>query len=480
MRRPAIQILAVVCFLSLSQGAGSQTSGKGGSAANPPGVPEITGVRIVHDASGDAIEISSTRRIVPKIESRDTPPQIVIDLPNARSSMPHKRIDVLQGNILTIRSEEHAAEQRGKAPFLRIMVSFLIPYQYEWSAEDNRVMVRLKPPEDPYVASRKSPAQVPQVAAATPIAEAAVVPVTSGVGDVLLAGSRFAAGSSITAGSETAVLQLARGGQVQACPGTTLSVTPSQSKKDLMIGLSNGAMETHYRLDASADTILTPDFRILLAGPGEFNYAISSDSKGNTCVRGLPGNGSSAIVSELIGDRVYQVKPAEQAVFHDGRIDKVDGDIPPECGCPAPPPVMRAEAGQPHVVADSGSPNLTLAQGGASGDPSKPEEKINGGGTGDNPISQTLSSGPETRALPRSTADAPHVEVEAPLVFRGRMNSAAPPAPSTVREEAEALPVVEPSRSVPIEVRALPPAESPVPPRGVFRRIKSFFASLFR
>ncbi len=476
MGRPAFQILAVVCSLLLAETAASQSANStGGAVSNAADMTVITGVRIVHEGANDTIEIDSSRRVEPKIESRDTPPQIVIDLPNARSAMPRKRLDVLQGNILSIRSEEHSGDHQEGSRFLRIVVSFLVPYGYEWSAEDNRLMVRLKPPEDPYVVSRKSKAERPQAASVIPMVEAAVVPVTSGVGDVLLAGRRFAAGSSITAGSETAVLQLARGGQVEVCPGTTLSVTPSQSKKDLMVGLSNGAMETHYRLDASADTILTPDFRILLAGPGEFNYAISSDSKGNTCVRGLPGNSSSAIVSELLGDRVYQVKPAEQAVFHDGRIDKVDGDVPAECGCPAPPPVMRAEAAQPNIIPDSDSPNLTLAQGRSEGDSGKPEDKVNGGGAS-NENSQTLSSGPETRPLPRGTADAPHVQVEAPLVFRGRASSA---VPSAVAEEAEALPVTEPSRSAPFEVRALPP-ETSTPPHGVLHRIKRFFSSIFQ
>lgn len=479
MRCPALQILSAMCSLLLAAGASSQTAAnKDHTAANDASMGVVTGVQIVHDADGAAIEISSTGRLVPKIESHDTPPQLVIDLPNARSAMPHKRIDVLQGNVLTIRSEEHAGGHPGAAPFLRIVVSFLVPYGYEWNAGDNRLIVRLKPPEDPYVASQKRAAERPQAAAVAPMAEAAVVPVTSGIGDVLLAGRRFAAGSSITAGNETAVLQLARGGQVHVCPGTTLSVTPSQSKKDLMIGLSTGAMETHYRLDASADTILTPDFRILLAGPGEFNYAISSDSKGNTCVRGLPGNGSSVIVSELIGERVYQVKPAEQAMFHDGRIDKVDSDVPAECGCPAPLPVMRAEAGQPHVVPDSDSPNLTLAQGASAGEERKPEDKSDGGGDRSNETSKTLSNGPETRPLPRSTADAPHVQVEAPLVFRGRANSAGPSG--AAEKEAEALPATEPSRSAPLEVRALPPAETPALHHGVLHRIKRFFSSLFR
>jgi hypothetical protein len=487
LRCPAVQIsrtilfaiLAVIVAVSQSQEPNAKTA-SGGSEN-----PLITGVRIVRDHGDAALEITSTRRIVPTIESRDAPPQLIIDLPNARSAMQHNRIDVLQGDILTIRTEQHAPEHQGKTPFLRIVVSFLVPYGYTWDAVDNRLMVRLKPPEDPYVASRKTAVQGPQAASLKPSASAAVVPVTSGVGNVLLAGQRFAAGSSITAGSETAVLELSRGGEVRVCPGTTVSVTPSKSNKDLMIGLSTGAMETHYGLDSSADTILTPDFRILLPGPGEFNYAISTDSRGNTCVRGLPGNASAAIVSELIGDRVYQVKPSQQAVFHEGRIDKVGDDVPVECGCPEPIPILRTEAAPPHIVPDSGSPNITLAQGGSPADSHVPEG-VSNSGTHDNEVAQALSSGPETRPLPQIAADQPHVQVEAPLVFRGKANSSPPSVitPAVITKDAEALPATEASRTVTLEVQALPPAaiaESQSPShRGVLRRIKGFFAALFR
>jgi hypothetical protein len=313
-----------------------------------------------------------------------------------------------------------------------------------------------------------------------PAAAPAVVPVTSGVGEVALAGRRFAAGSSLTAGSETAVLSLSRGGEVRVCPGTTLSVTPSKSTKDLMLGLSTGALETHYALDASADAVLTPDFRILFAGPGQFHYAVSADSHGNTCVRGLPGNTSSAIVSELIGDRVYQVKPGEQAMFHAGRIDKVDIDVPLECGCPPPVPVLRAETSPAKIVPDSELPEkTTLASGSA---PSQEAAESAANGAGQKEALQPLSSGPETRPLPPSLPNEIHVQVDAPLVFNAKNRETAPSAPTN---EAAALPVMEPSaRPILLETQVQPPpasnTEAQPEKHGLARRIKGFFAAIFR
>ena len=143
-------------------------------------------------------------------------------------------------------------------------------------------------------------------------------------------------------------------------------------------------------------------------------------------------NTSSAIVSELIGDRIYQVKPTEQAVFRLGRIDKVDTDVPLECGCPPPVPVMRTDASPATTVPDSGLPaNITVADAGAS---SKAGVTPEGGEP------QALSHGPETQPLPPSKPDDVHIQVEAPLVFRGKKDSATQPAP---QDEAASPPVKE-------------------------------------
>jgi hypothetical protein len=459
----AVLAAALLLATASSQSVEPQKASPQEISPPKPQAAVVSSVRVVHERGVPALEVVSTRPVVPAIRLLDSPPRLVIDLPNTRMGLTRKRTPVLKENILTIRAEQYQIEP----PLVRVVLDLLVPYGYTWDVAGNRLMVRLKPAgdsrEDPNkdanAASKQSPFQPPKVLSLTPVAPPAVVPVASGVGEVVLAGKSLAAGSSLTAGSDTTVLSLSRGGEVRVCPGTTVSVTPSKSAKDLMLGMSTGAIEGHYTLDSSADTVLTPDFRILFAGPGEFHYAVSTDSHGNTCVRALRGNTSSAIVSELMGDRVYQVKPTEQAVFHSGRIDKVDTDVPLECGCPPPVPVMRTDAAP---ATDSALPaNAILAQGGAA---------------------RTLSNGPETRPLPPSQPDDVHIQVEAPIVFRGKNSPTVPPAPEA---EAAALPVMEPSAQparLETQVQS-PPVPNPQAKdahHGVLRRIKGFFAAIFR
>ncbi len=274
-------------------------------------------------------------------------------------------------------------------------------------------------------------------------------------GSVLLAGggTRVMSGSSVAAGEAAALLKLARGGEVRVCPRTTLSVSTSSGGRDLMLAMGEGAIETNYSLPASADAIMTPDFRILLAGPGNFHFAFRVDGRGDTCMRALAGNSASLIVSELMGDAMYQVRPDEQVTFHGGRLRQPDAAAL-DCGCPpAAPEKLRASAPPPEPPART-PPAADAAPSPAV--PSPPEE------------------------------GEVHVQVDAPFVFRAL-------DPEPVIAELMAQLRLSATPQVPLSV--LPPPAAPAPTRelasgqtaaptkperrGFFGKVRAFFAAIF-
>jgi len=486
--RLALQFLCatlLVCLLALLPVA--QTSG-------PP--PVVKSIQLVEDHGVPAIEIlSAGGRVTPEIQTLTSPPRLLIDLPNSRLGGPAKRTAIDQQNVEAILAYQY----QKRPPVTRIIVDMLAPYGYTWEIVSNRLLIRLKPPESgnaavirgDAVTSSQPPVETNLPLGLAPGARPAAVPVTGGSGTLVLAGSRFAAGSSLTAGSETAILRLSRGGQVFVCPGTSVSITPSHNQRDLMLALSVGALEAHYSLAASADSLLTPDFRIMFAGPGHFDFAISADSHGNTCVRALKGNTSSAIVSELMGDRIYQVRPAEQAVFRSGRIDRIDTDIPLECGCPPPSAVLLANAAATPPLSDSVLPEITRLGGTSASSVSASGEigSVFGGN-----VRTTLSNGLETAPLPPSQPNDVHVQVNASFVLSG--NGPALPQPFPPLAAAADLPLAD-SSARPVHLD--PVIQSPLQEKGgdkkegrkeeaqartehrsFLRRVGGFFASIFR
>jgi len=471
------QLVALFLFTALLiTAATAQSRPQLLASTDPPVV-----VRSVRVLPGPVVEILSSRPLVPTISMLNNPPRLVIDLPNA--DLPNAKLPLVSGSNTGIEfpSDEirrvRINQYQSKPPVARVVVDLLKPVGQTWDAAGNRLMVRLHPTNE----MTAKPSSVP---AFTQGIQPVAVPLGPGSsGALILAGSHAAAGSSVTAGSDTSVLRLERGGEVLVCPGTTVSVTSAQKGHALMLGMSTGALEAHYTLDASADSILTPDFRILLAGPGEFHYAVSADSRGNTCVRALPGNTASVIVAELLGEGNYQVKPTEQIVFHSGRLNLVDTAVPVSCGCPPPAiPVLRASTEPAPVISDAKLPPSTrLAQ---PGDELKSVALATSSSV---PQLGSASSefSPETAVLPPSQPNDVHVQVDAPFVFRAsdlRANNASAdslpvPKPAPI-SEAELLDIADWPRPASFETEVLPPPRAR-PHHGVFAKIRGFFVTIF-
>jgi len=461
-------VLVLLVALAWVPGARAQATAPSSQAP----IILVRSVRVLPDRRGPAIEIISTAPITPILKRLDSPSRLVVDLPNAKLTSGRKRIDFRNEQINGVRVDQY----QDKPPVARVVVDLAKPVDYTWDAAGNRLMVRLQA-----ASAEAARSTAPSVAGFTSGIQAAVPSGSGSSGALMVAGNRIAAGSAISAGSDTAILHLPRGGEVRVCPGTTVSVTPSQSSHDnLMLGMSTGALETHYRLEASADSIVTPDFRIMLAGPGEFDYAVSVDRRGNTCVRALPGNTASVIVSELMGSGTYQVTPAERIVFLSGHLRSVDTNIPTDCGCPEPTtPVLRTEAPSGPEIPDArAASTLKLAQAGEK--PASSDSAL--AASNASPSSAMPGHSNLAAALPASHSSDVQVQIDAPFVFRAPHS----PGPAPVRE-ATALPLVISCMPGPLPpMIALPPPPPPAETvaqtehRGFFRKLGGFFAGIFR
>lgn len=416
---------------------------------------EVQWVRVVPGNSGPVLEIVATRPLTPKLQTVEGPLRLVIDLPNSTLSATRKKIPFRNDQIKDVRVDQYQSD------VTRVVVDLAAPVRYSWDAMGNRLRIRIS-------ADEAATAKPPSVPAFTAGVQPAAVPVAVGTsGSLVETGSRVASGSSITAGDETAILRLTRGGEVRVCPGTTVSVSTSSTGNDLMLGMNRGAMETHYGLKESVDSVLTPDFRIVLPGPGEFNLAIRTDSHGDTCVGSLPGSTSSAVIAELLGNGTYEIKPEQQVVFRHGRLDSVESAVA-SCGCPpAQEPVLRAEADPSTVI---------------------PEDKAGEKLKLENSEGPAIKAPPNTSPLPDAgaTADAKDpkpvkVQLEAPLVFSGRELAKAraanvPPAP--ISQVAALSWSAKPASDPLPAVIVLPPTEKTAH-KGFFGKVKHLFGKMF-
>ncbi|MGH9675850.1 MAG: hypothetical protein ACRD36_02005, partial [Candidatus Acidiferrum sp.] len=219
-----------------------------------------------------------------------------------------------------------------------------------------------------------------------------------------------------------------------------------------------------YTLAAAADAIVTPDFRILLAGPGHFHLELNADVHGNTCIRMLPGDTASIVVSELMGEGSYQIKPGEAITFRAGHTGDAVADGS-SCGCP--------------VITNSADVQSALPPKQLSPQPASPTPQAAlPTGAGEN-------AGSTTQLLPAQQPGDVHVEVEVPFVF----SAAAPPPPdiATIASlrfgHIPLLPepevVISPAKAALRATSTQQQTPQPAAKKGFFGRLKSFFAALF-
>ena len=103
------------------------------------------------------------------------------------------------------------------------------------------------------------------------------------------------------------------------------------------MALDHGAIEASFVTGHNADTVLTPDFRILIGGPAASHVKIRLGQGGDTCVDNPGSSAPYVIVSSVFDGSLYRVQPGQRAMFQHGSLHEVVDQEKEPCGCPPTP-----------------------------------------------------------------------------------------------------------------------------------------------
>ena len=177
-------------------------------------------------------------------------------------------------------------------------------------------------------------------------------------GNMTLADGRatIARSGSITAGEHTATVTLPGRGNLRICATTKVSLTADSSvpaiaassasegqmiyQPGLMMALESGALEANFATGRNSDVILTPDFRILISGPGVAAVQVRLGPKGDTCVDNRGPDAPYVTVSSIFEGGVYRVQADQRVMFQHGSLREVVDVEKESCGCPEEPKAL--------------------------------------------------------------------------------------------------------------------------------------------
>lgn len=192
------------------------------------------------------------------------------------------------------------------------------------------------------------------VDASTPIAiipndskdPASAVEIRGGV-DIYQGKAAIESSGTITAGERTVAITLPSRGQLKLCGASKVGLSmdsehPSNDHSGLMMALDHGAIEANMRTGENSDIVLTPDFRILISGPGVAQVRVRLGADGDTCVDNHGTDAPYVTVNSLFEGGVYRVQADQHVMFQHGSLKQVVDNEKEPCGCPVEQPETTA------------------------------------------------------------------------------------------------------------------------------------------
>lgn len=149
----------------------------------------------------------------------------------------------------------------------------------------------------------------------------------------------IAASGTVTAGAKTAEVTLPHRGVLRVCASTTVKLAsdtsvPANETPGLVMSLDRGALEMSFATGKNADILLTPDFRILIGGPGAADVKIRLGEHGDTCIDNAGVNAPYVLVSSVFDGGAYRVQAGQRVLFEHGSLREFVANEQEPCGCP--------------------------------------------------------------------------------------------------------------------------------------------------
>ncbi len=197
------------------------------------------------------------------------------------------------------------------------------------------------------------------IATSSPIAIVPLSPTTTVTGGLQVTENKAIIGfsGSVISGTAPTEVNLPQRGSLRVCASTTVKLAadasvPTGEVPGLMLAFDHGAIETSFSTGHNADTVLTPDFRILIGGPGASHVKIRLGDHGDTCVDnpGVPSDGSMSLgwkpgpdapyvlVTSVFDGSLYRVQSGQRVMFQHGSTTEVVDQEKEPCGCPPAQP----------------------------------------------------------------------------------------------------------------------------------------------
>ena len=147
------------------------------------------------------------------------------------------------------------------------------------------------------------------------------------------------ASGSVTSGTETTQVILPHRGVLRVCASTTVrlrsdSGAPAGVVPGLLMAMDHGALEASFATGRDSDVLLTPDFRILIGGPGAADVKVRLGDGGDTCVDNAGVDAPYVLVSSVFDGGAYRVQAGQRVMFQRGNLHEVVDQEKEPCGCP--------------------------------------------------------------------------------------------------------------------------------------------------